>query len=47
MNKYLLIALFTTVAVIGGFVLKSSRDALRHEVNDANIQVAQLERQAR
>lgn len=47
MNKYLLIALFTTVAVIGGFVLKSSRDALLHEIDDANIQVAQLERQAR
>ena len=47
MTKYLLIALFTTVAVLGGFVLKSNRDALLREIDEANGRVAQLEWQAR
>lgn len=47
MTKYLLIALFAVVAVLGGFVLKSNRDALLREVDQAKTQVAQLEQQAR
>jgi prophage endopeptidase len=46
MTKYLLIALFTVVAVLGGLVLKGNRDALLREIDQANAQVAQLERQA-
>lgn len=45
MTKYLLIALFTVVAVLGGFVLKGSRDALLREIGEANGRVAQLEQQ--
>ncbi len=47
MTKYLLIALFTVVAVLGGFVLKNNRDALLREIDQANTQVARLEQQAR
>lgn len=47
MNKYLLIALFTLVAVLGGLVLKGNRDALLREIDQANTQVARLEQQAR
>lgn len=47
MSKYLLIVLFTTVAVLGGIVLKSNRDALMREIDEANGRVAQLEHQAR
>ena len=47
MTKYLLIALFAVAAVLGGLVLKSNRDALLREVDQANTQVAQLEQQAR
>lgn len=47
MTKYLLIALFTVVAVLGGLVLKGNRDALLREVDEANGRVAQLEQQAR
>ena len=46
MTKYLLIALFAVAAVLGGLVLKSNRDALLREVDQANTQVAQLERRA-
>lgn len=46
MTKYLLIALFTVVAVLGGLVLKGNRDALLREIDEANGKVAQLERQA-
>ncbi|MGR6453575.1 lysis protein [Pseudomonas plecoglossicida] len=46
MNKYLLIAIFTTVAVLGGLVLKGNRDALLREIDEAKSQVVQLERQA-
>lgn len=46
MNKYLLIALFTTVALLCGLVLKGNRDALLLEIDEANGKVAQLERQA-
>ena len=47
MTKYLLIALFTVVAVLGGLVLKGNRDALLREIDQANTQVARLEQQAR
>lgn len=47
MTKYLLIALFTVVAVLGGLVLKGNRDALLREIDEANGRVAQLEQQAR
>lgn len=47
MTKYLLIALFTVVAVLGGFVLKGNRDVLLREIDEANGRVAQLEQQAR
>lgn len=47
MTKYLLIALFTVVAVLGGFVLKGSRDALLREIGEAKGRVAQLEQQER
>lgn len=46
MTKYLLIALFTVVAVLGGVVLKSNRDGLLREIDEANNRVAQLELQA-
>lgn len=46
MNKYLLIALFAVAALLGGLVLKVNRDALLREIDQANAQVAQLERQA-
>lgn len=46
MNKYLLIALFTTVALLCGLVLKGNRDALLLEIDEANGKVAQLERHA-
>lgn len=46
MTKYLLIALFTVVAVLGGLVLKGNRDALLREIDEANGRVAQLEQQA-
>ncbi|WP_054889845.1 lysis protein [Pseudomonas sp. NBRC 111129] len=46
MNKYLLIALFTTVALLCGLVFKGNRDALLREIGEANNRVAQLERQA-
>lgn len=47
MTKYLLIALFTVVAVLGGLVLKGNRDALLREIDQANTQVSRLEQQAR
>lgn len=47
MNKYLLFALFTVVAVLGGLVLKGNRDALLREIDEANGRVARLEQQAR
>lgn len=47
MTKYLLIALFTVVAVLGGIILKGNRDALLREMDEANGRVAQLEQQAR
>lgn len=46
MNRYLLIGLFAVAAVFGGLLLKSSRDSLLHEIEQANAQVAQLEREA-
>jgi len=46
MTKYLLIALFTLVAVLGGVLLKRDRDSLRVEIASARSQVAQLQRQA-
>lgn len=46
MTKYLLIALFTVVAVLSGLVLKNNRDGLLREINEANSRVTQLERQA-
>ena len=46
MTKYLLIALFTTVAVLGGLMLKSNRDGLLREIDEANGRVSQLEHQA-
>lgn len=46
MNKYLLIALFTLVAALGGVLLKRDRDSLRFEIAEARSQVAQLQRQA-
>lgn len=46
MTKYLLIAMFTVVAVLSGLVLKNNRDGLLREINEANSRVTQLERQA-
>lgn len=46
MTKYLLIALFTAVAVLGGLVLKRDRDTLLSEIDEANGRVTQLEHQA-
>lgn len=46
MNKYLLIALFTLVAALGGALLKRDRDSLRVEIADARSQVARLQQQA-
>lgn len=46
MNKYLLIAIFTTVAALGGLVLKGNRDALMRQIDEANGRVARLEQQA-
>lgn len=46
MTKYLLIGLFTLVALMGGLVLQGNRNALLREIDEANNRVAQLERQA-
>ena len=46
MNKYLLIALFTLVAALGGVLLKRDRDSLRFEIAEARSEVALLQRQA-
>lgn len=46
MTKYLLIALFTLVAVLGGVLLRRDRDSLQAEIASAQSQVAQLQRQA-
>lgn len=46
MNKYLLIALFTLVAALGGVLLKRDRDSLRDEIADARSQVTRLQQQA-
>lgn len=47
MTKYLLIALFTLVALLGGLVLQGNRNALLREIDEANNRVAQLESQAK
>lgn len=46
MNKYLLIALFTLVAALGGVLLKRDRDALQTEITEARSQVTYLLQQA-
>ncbi|MBF8766369.1 lysis protein [Pseudomonas putida] len=46
MTKYLMIALFTLMAVLGGLVLKGDRDALMRQIDEANDRVAQLEQQS-
>lgn len=46
MSKYLMIALFTLVAVLVGLVLKVDRDALMRQIDEANGRVARLEQQA-
>lgn len=45
MSKYLMIALFTLVAALGGVLLKRDRDSLRVEIADARSQVARLQMQ--
>lgn len=45
MSKYLIIALFTLVAALGGVLLKRDRDSLRVEIDDARSQVASLQMQ--
>jgi prophage endopeptidase len=47
MTKYLLIGLFTLVALLGGLVLQGNRNALLREIDEANNQLAQLESQAK
>lgn len=46
MSKYLMIALFTLVAALGGVLLKRDRDSLRDEIADARSQVTRLQQQA-
>lgn len=46
MNKYLLIALFTTVAVLVGLYMKHERDLLVSDLATASAEVVQLKAQA-
>ncbi|MCS4061728.1 lysis protein [Pseudomonas putida] len=46
MNKYLLIALFTLVAVLGSVLLKWDRDSLQFEIAESRNEVDRLQLQA-
>lgn len=47
MNKYLIIALFTTVAVLVGLNMKNERDGLVARLETSNARVEQLEADAK
>lgn len=46
MSKYLMIALFTLVAALGGVLFQRDRNSLQIEIADARSQVTRLQQQA-